>query len=315
MESGGARLEETLLRLNCRYQTLFFCAAMTVVGAGVIGFLTSLAAFELASLIVSAFLVVFGFLLMLLDVPGSPRWAGRYRSLVRKHFRFLTRLTGKSLFVVFLGSLLSLTLWPSKRGGSGLVFLSVTMSFFVVGVALVGLLIAIRKSLRLEKVRKSVLLAAKGHFGDAYRKYAMTDPAHGLQFEEFNRLCADHTAGRLQFDITDLGIIYNALDEHQKSAINEREFSEWMAAAAGLTSTSSNSSSSSSSSSGARLTRGAATVGNTNSSSSSSTMSFSFSWSCGLPSAAAAVSSPWESPSAAAQATPIQNDVFWGLVR
>ncbi|KAL8273128.1 hypothetical protein Esti_002886 [Eimeria stiedai] len=231
MESGGARLEETLLRLNCRYQTLFFCAAMTVVGGGVVGFLTSLAAFELASLIVSVFLVVFGFLLMLLDVPGSPRWAGRYRSLVRKHFRFLTRLTGKSLFVMFLGSLLSLTLWPSKRGGSGLVFLSVSLSFFVVGVSLVGLLIAIRKSLRLEKVRKSVLLAAKGHFGDAYRKYAMTDPVHGLQFEEFNRLCADHTAGRLQFDITDLGIIYNALDEHQKSAVNEREFSEWMAGA------------------------------------------------------------------------------------
>lgn len=107
-------------------------------------------------------------------------------------------------------------------------FISVSLSFFISGVSLVGLLIAIRKSLRLERVRKSVLVASKGQYTEAYRKYAMTDPAHGMQFEEFNRLCADHTAGRLQFDITDLGIIYNALDEHQKSAINEREFAEWM---------------------------------------------------------------------------------------
>ena len=167
---------------------------------------------------------------MLLDVPGSPRWAGRYRTMIRRYFRFLTRLTGKSLFLLFLGCLLSCTLWPARRGGTsgGLVFISVSLSFFISGVSLVGLLIAIRKSLRLERVRKSVLVASKGQYTEAYRKYAMTDPAHGMQFEEFNRLCADHTAGRLQFDITDLGIIYNALDEHQKSAINEREFAEWM---------------------------------------------------------------------------------------
>lgn len=233
VESGGARLEETLMRLNCRYQTLFFCGALTILGGGLAGFLGSLATFALACLVVSCFLVVFGFVMMLLDVPGNPRWAGRYRSIIRRHFRFLTRLTGKSLFLLFLGCLLSLTLWPSRRtgpngGGGFLVFLSVSLSLFVCGVALIGILIAVRKSLRLEKVRKSVLVAAKGQYVEAYSKYAMTDPSHGLQFEEFNRLCADHTAGRLQFDITDLGIIYNALDEHQKSAINEREFSEWM---------------------------------------------------------------------------------------
>lgn len=228
VESGGARLEETLLRFNCKYQTLFFCAALTVVSGGALACLTSLASFELASLVVSVFLVVFGFIMMFLDVPGSPRWAGRYRTMVRKFCRFLTRLTGKGLFLLFLGCLLSCTLWPTKRGGSGMAFFAVCVSLFICGVSVVGLLIAIRKSLRLEKVRKSVLVTAKGQYTEAYRKYAMTDPAHGMQFEEFNRLCADHTAGRLQFDITDLGIIFNALDEHQKSAINEREFSEWM---------------------------------------------------------------------------------------
>ncbi|XP_026194245.1 uncharacterized protein LOC34619101 [Cyclospora cayetanensis] len=57
VESGGARLEETLMRLNCKYQTLFFCAALTVVSGGVLGFLSSLAGFDLAALVVSTFLV------------------------------------------------------------------------------------------------------------------------------------------------------------------------------------------------------------------------------------------------------------------
>lgn len=167
----------------------------------------------------------------LTDVPGSPRWASRYRALVRRHARILTRLSGKACFMMFLGCLSVCTLWPSHPGRSGsgtLVMLAVCVAFFVVGVSVLGLLIAVRKSVRLEKVRKAVLIACKGVCSEAYRKYAMTDPAHGLQLEEFNRLAADNTAGRTQFDITDLGIIYNALDEHQKSAVNEREFTEWL---------------------------------------------------------------------------------------
>ncbi|EPR62813.1 putative COPI associated protein [Toxoplasma gondii TgCatPRC2] len=228
MESGGARVEETLVRLNCKYQTLFFCAGMAAVTAGVIGGLTSLLTLQLACLVNSTFLLVFGFVMMLLDVPGAPRWAGRYRSSIRKYFRFLTRLTGKALWLLFLGSMTAVTLWPSNRQAHALLFFTICLSFFVSSVAIVGLLIAIRKSLRLEKVRKAILMSCKGAYIDVYRKYAMTDPQHGMQFEEFNRLCADVTGGRLQFDITDLGIIYNALDDHQKSAINEREFSEWM---------------------------------------------------------------------------------------
>eukprot|EP01068_Selenidium_serpulae_P001227 Selendium_serpulae@DN1304_c1_g1_i1.p2 len=46
--------------------------------------------------------------------------------------------------------------------------------------------------------------------------------SHGMQFEEFNRMAADITHGHMQFDVTDLGIIYNALDEHDNRAIQHR---------------------------------------------------------------------------------------------
>lgn len=228
MESGGAKIEETLSKFNCKYQTLFFIAGFAVVFGGMVGLVGSLFTLEFANLVVSFFLIIFGLIMMVLDVPGSPRWAGRYRILCRKFVRFLTRLTGKAMWFLFLGCMSACNLWPTDRAGGSLLFFTILISFFVIIVSIMGLLIAVRKSLRLEKIRKAVITGSKGLSADVYRKYAMTDPSHGMQFEEFNRLCADFTSGKLQFEVTDLGIIYNALDENQKGAINEREFCEWI---------------------------------------------------------------------------------------
>eukprot|EP00921_Rhytidocystis_pertsovi_P017408 GHVQ01027390.1.p1 GENE.GHVQ01027390.1~~GHVQ01027390.1.p1 ORF type:complete len:280 (+),score=33.48 GHVQ01027390.1:600-1439(+) len=228
MESGGAKVEETLSRFNCKYQTLFFGAGLAVLFGAVLGFIGSFLHLQPANSVNSLFMILFGIIMMILDVPGSPRWAGRYRQLCRKYSRFLTRLTGKSLWFLFLGSMTACNLWPTKKGYGGLVLVAIIVSLFVVGVSVIGLLIAVRKSLRLEKVRKAVQQSCKGAFLEVYRKYAMTDFQHGMQFEEFNRMCADHTFGKLQFDVTDLGIVYNALDENQKSAINEREYTDWL---------------------------------------------------------------------------------------
>ncbi|ETW29256.1 hypothetical protein PFFCH_03306 [Plasmodium falciparum FCH/4] len=101
-------------------------------------------------------------------------------------------------------------------------------SSFILTVAVVGFLIALRKSLRLEKLKKTIKLVSKGAYIDCYRKYSVADPDHGMQFEEFNRMCSDHTNGYIYFDFLDLFIIFNALDEHQKCSINEREFLEWI---------------------------------------------------------------------------------------
>jgi len=230
MESGGAKIEETLSRLNCKYQTLFFLSSIGVVFASVIGTFASLFSFQLANTVNCIFLCIFGFVMMVLDIPGSPRWAGRYRQLVRKYARFLTRLTGKSLWLFYLGCSVAVCLWPSKEATSEmmLLFVALVTSFFVVGVSIIGLLIAVRKSLRLEKVRKQLQANYKGNSAEVFRKYAIVDPTHGMQLEEFNRMATDLSQGYLHFDVTDLGIIYNALDEHQKSAVNEREFLEWM---------------------------------------------------------------------------------------
>lgn len=103
------------------------------------------------------------------------------------------------------------------------------LSSSVLAVAVIGLFIGVRKSLKLEKIRKQIISNYRGNTNEVFIKYAALDPRHGLTFEEFRRICEDFSQGRCVWDDNDMSVIYNALDEHQKGAINEKEFSEWVA--------------------------------------------------------------------------------------
>ncbi|GBE60939.1 COPI associated protein [Babesia ovata] len=229
MDTGAARLEQTLEMLNVRYQSLFFASAACIVANAVMTFLGSFGITQIPSLIMSVFLIINGLMIMVLDVPGTPRWAGKHRRNIRKNMRFLTRLTGKSLWLALLGATSLMTTKATRSVNIFRIFLSTVSTIFVFAAAGTGMLIAVRKSLRLERVKGIIKENSKGAYIDCYRKYALGDPDYGMQFQEFNRMCADHTSGMHQFDIVDLYIIFNVLDEFQKSAINEREFYEWMA--------------------------------------------------------------------------------------
>ncbi|EDO08576.1 putative integral membrane protein [Babesia bovis T2Bo] len=229
MDMGAARLEQTLEMLNVRYQSLFFAAASSIVANAIMTFIGSLSLTQIPSLIMATFLIINGMMIMILDVPGTPRWAGKHRRNIRKNMRFLTRLTGKSLWLALLGSMSLMTIRAARSVNVLRACFSTLSTFFVFAAAATGMLIAIRKSLRLERVKSIIKENSKGAYIDCYRKYALGDPDYGMQFQEFNRMCADHTSGLHQFDIIDLYIIFNVLDEFQKSAINEREFYEWMA--------------------------------------------------------------------------------------
>merc|ERR1719450_1444048 len=94
-----------------------------------------------ASFLSAAFQFFFGTIMLIIDIPGTPRWAAKHRSLARKHARFLSRLTGKSLFFLYLSTMVSLTLWPNARNRShrwGLMLVSsFCTSSFVFFVALI----------------------------------------------------------------------------------------------------------------------------------------------------------------------------------
>lgn len=229
VESGGAKIEETLSRLNCSHSTLFFVSGWLIIFVSLYSFVASLFSLSMISLIQSIFLLIFGFAMMILDVPGAPRWADRPRTLVNRQIKFLTRVTGKSLWAGYLGCMVLVSLWPAPGKRNGFILLvALVLSSFVLAVASIGFIIGIRRSLRLERIRQQILLHSRGNLAEVYRTYAVRDAEHGLSFDEFNGLCNAYSQGRCHWTTSELSMIFNALDEHQKGSINAKEFTEWV---------------------------------------------------------------------------------------
>lgn len=64
--------------------------------------------------------------MMVLDIPGSPRWAGIHRKTIRKYTRFLTRLTGKALWLLYLGQSHMIKILRQNNDNNTLMILHVT---------------------------------------------------------------------------------------------------------------------------------------------------------------------------------------------
>lgn len=142
MEAGGAKIEETLQRLNCTQQNLSFITGWVVILTSICLFFSSLTRFAPLGLAGSIFLLVFGFLLMVIDVPGNPRWASRYRQMISHQAKFLTRITGKAVFTFYLGSMILYFAWPNGKTRAGVSSaIGIMIGFSVMAVGVLGFVI------------------------------------------------------------------------------------------------------------------------------------------------------------------------------
>ncbi|EZG47483.1 putative apicomplexan with signal peptide and 3 transmembrane domain protein [Gregarina niphandrodes] len=230
MEESGAKIEEVLSRFQLDCGHLFFAAGIASCFTGFMALLHSLWGLSITGTIESLFLLGFSVVIMLMDFPGIPKWAAPVRYAVRRQMKVITKVTGRGAGYVYLSGMAIVILWSSssyRSSSVGLLF-GLALSSVVLVVGLVGFFVGLRKSLILEKIRKQVSNHYKGNVTEVYRKYAISDAAHGLQFDEFNRLCGDYSNGQYMFHSGDLWLIYSALDDNSKGAINEREFNDWV---------------------------------------------------------------------------------------
>eukprot|EP00745_Piridium_sociabile_P034752 TRINITY_DN599_c0_g1_i1.p1 TRINITY_DN599_c0_g1~~TRINITY_DN599_c0_g1_i1.p1 ORF type:complete len:288 (-),score=22.83 TRINITY_DN599_c0_g1_i1:238-1101(-) len=232
MAAGGVKVEDALGKFGISWQVMFFVSSLGVMFGAVVGALGAFGTFEPAALVDEVFLFFFGMMVFVMDIPGHPRWTLKYRQWIRKYMRVLTRISGTSIWCLFLGCMTVCSLWPSSNKISTkdlLLFIAIVISFVVVASSILGFLISIAKSMRLRDVQRAIQTVSKGNFQETYRKYAMASPHIGMRMDEFNRMCADHTQGRVQYPLSDLAVIYNALEDEQKDALSEKEFVGWMA--------------------------------------------------------------------------------------
>ncbi|KAH7648842.1 hypothetical protein FG379_002312 [Cryptosporidium bovis] len=247
IENGGVIVDAALAEFNVKYQTLFFVATLILSIAGFFSAIYSLFGFRLTNFINSSLQLLLSVFLLLLDIPGQPKWSARFRLDIRRQARILSKLTGKSLSLLFLSCLCYSTLKPYKKRGIaifslfsrsttrssfGMTLLTLLICVITTSIAMLGLLISLEKGVRLNRVKRNIITSYTSIGScipaEIYRNYAISDPLFGMLGEEFNRLVSDRTDDHCQFSQDDLNIIFNALDDNQKGSINEREFVDFL---------------------------------------------------------------------------------------
>lgn len=201
---------------NMSWKWLFFGGAACTLAAAVINILVMIVhhEFEPFSFTTVLFLLVFGFLMLVLDfpIPHPSESLAAVRAGIYKFLLFMTRFTGRGIWYLFLGSLIFATLVDLKISA----FFGIILAGYVGILGVVALFFGLHLSLRLEKVRQ-VLLIEKQQC-----------PGHGFDPSVFKNICKQSA----QQDFTDdeLAYIFNSLSfsSGNDGIIKPDEYNAWL---------------------------------------------------------------------------------------
>jgi len=172
-------------------------------------------------------LLVFGVVVSLLDFPfadTSPTWRD-VRDGIGKYVHLLTRLTGKGLVLVFLGTNLWALLWENDLSP----LLAVLIGVLCVLVGFVTFAKGVGDSRKLNKMREYFRKVEHGpsELQQRYGECARTQGVKGLTHIEFNKLASQ--TGGLKFQPGDLRYIFNALSSRpHRDYVSLEDLENWV---------------------------------------------------------------------------------------
>lgn len=187
---------------------VFFAASMCIVVGSLVGGFALFFSLEPVDFIQMSYFLMFGLMLAVLDTPflhGSKPLMDA-KMYIGKYVQFATRLTGKGITLIFLGSALFMTMWDNLEGGI-MMFLSVVLCLTPGVVGIYGVVVGLLKSSKLDKARRQVQMVIDQRFD--YFAHTRGGPSGGLNMTEFNSLTMEN--GGFKFDPSDLRLIFNAL--------------------------------------------------------------------------------------------------------
>jgi len=200
---------------------VFFFAACCVMLGAAVGGLFLFVKLEWVDFLSMSYLFFFGAILAVLDTPffKTIKAMGDVKMYIGKYINLLTRVTGKGVTFLFIGSALFCLLWDNLEGVF-IRFLSVVLCLvpFVVGLAAV--VIGVMKSQKLGKAQAHIKHIEGGALEQRYNQWAQTFPGPngGLTPLEFNNLTMDN--GGFKWEDADLKLIFNALVSNPAWRIN-----------------------------------------------------------------------------------------------
>jgi len=204
----------------------FFSAAVCTVVATAIGFIDCLdpaphangeaREITLFDIINQLYLIIFGLIMLVVDAPldFSDRVANA-KLTIYKYLRFMTLFTGRAIWYIFLGVMITGTLWDNFSSWIGFFF-----GAYVFGVGCASMFQGGSKSLKLERVR--------GRVNENIKKLAALVPATGMTKQQFGTM-ASELVEESNFSDEDLTIIVNALSFTVRAdgVISRAEFAHW----------------------------------------------------------------------------------------
>jgi len=208
-----------------RMNLVFFAGACCLIVGSFIGFCIAFFRPQFVDVIEMAYIFMFGVILAVLDTPffKTIKAMGDFKMYIGKYINILTRVTGKGLAFLFLGSDLFCVLWElgaddSNSSHVAIKVFAVLACFIPVVVGLAAIVIGIMKSWKLQKARKHIEMAAT--LEQRYDTWAQTyrDAQGGLTPLEFNQLTMDN--GGFKWEDADLKLIFNALVSNPAWRIN-----------------------------------------------------------------------------------------------
>jgi len=123
-----------------------------------------------------------------------------------KYAQFVTRLTGKGVTLIFLGSALFMSMWDAVDS-MFMKFLAILFCAFPTTVGFFCVAIGVLKSAKLDRARRKLQTVVEEKYDDFSRTYP--GPSGGLTMAEFNMATLEH--GGLKFEPLDLRLIFRAL--------------------------------------------------------------------------------------------------------
>lgn len=213
---------------------VFFTTALIIFVSACAGVITNLMTFQIASATSCLFLMAFGGMLTVLSVPGKPQWGYEYRCFIHKYCRFLTLMIGQSIWLIFMGALLAVSLWPSPRAEHYRVFLffSLLVTIVVLIVAFIGIAFSMRETVILNDLRALLRQDSENDPQILFNEYAMDKNTTFCMSKEEFKLLVEERCGQLPtshaLSPNRLDAIFSVMDEHWKGGITDYEFKSWM---------------------------------------------------------------------------------------
>lgn len=185
---------------------VFFMAAAATVCGAFIGCLSMLTSGQFVDCVEMLYFLFFGLALMVYDTPffRTVKSLEEYKVYVGKYAAVVTRVTGKGIMLIFLGTSLFGSLWANMES-EFLLFLAVVICLFITVVGFAAAAVGIMKT---QKLRKAQSHLAQGVLESSFQNHAKAQSG-ALTMQEFNNLTKEN--GGVAWEDSDLKLIFNAL--------------------------------------------------------------------------------------------------------